>query len=418
MVLRREAVDAVDGGDVLLRLERVTQRLAELRRARLGLLLGHRHDPLQDKGGVIAVRAEHHRRFVAELVAVVLDEGLHHLLGGMRIRQLPRHQDRPDRQDRLLGRLACDPQEIARARAVRLVDLPLVAAIGQRRLRQGCTGARAGDQDRFRIGRHQLEHLPGHAGVGAAVLLVGDDLRPGPFEPLRKGLVPLLAPRIGEADHAKRLELLRLDVLDDRIRHQLHRLRHDERPGGLVACKRNRREGHVHRLRLVGHGRHRHAARRLGGAQHHVDLFLGRELAGVARGLGRVAGIVEDDEPDFLAADLGRPEVEAVLHRDAERRARTGQRERDADGEVRSRRCGEGEGDGQGQAQARQSLHGNRFHALSPSVLHCLRIRMCCFSDWWCCFWKWSPGGRRSHRLRPAARGMPGRPHRRARRDE
>ena len=70
----------------------------------------------------------------------------------------------------------------------------------------------------------------------------------------------------------------------------------------------------------------------------------GDEAARIRHRLAGIASIVEDDDLNFLASDLLRPELEAGAHGDAERRRRAGCRKRDADLDVREcGRCG-GEG--------------------------------------------------------------------------
>jgi len=74
-----------------------------------------------------------------------------------------------------------------------------------------------------------------------------------------------------------------------------------------------------------------------------VDLVLGDEAAGVLHRNGGIGRIVEQDDVELLARDRLRPEVDAVLGRNAECGSRAGQRGADADREVGVRERGGGQ---------------------------------------------------------------------------
>src|SRR5438270_10393536 len=57
-VLFGEVVDALAGGDVTLGEQGLTNRLAEFRRARLGLFQGHRNDALENQERIVGVPGE------------------------------------------------------------------------------------------------------------------------------------------------------------------------------------------------------------------------------------------------------------------------------------------------------------------------------------------------------------------------
>ena len=99
------------------------------------------------------------------------------LLHRIGVRQLLGHQHRADRQDRAVAVLAArragsrDWRRRASGRSCPCSRAPTSSFCGVAPRR-----ARGADQDRIRIGRDELQHLPGHRRIGAVVLLVGDDL--------------------------------------------------------------------------------------------------------------------------------------------------------------------------------------------------------------------------------------------------
>ena len=264
MVVGAHVEDAVGASHLALGLEGVAQALAEGRGARLAGLEGGGHGFFDQLVGVEGIGAEGRHAARAVLGLVELDVFQRRLLGGVRIGQLGRHRHRPDRQDAALDGLAADLQELFIGRRVGLVDLALVAALGERGVGQRGRGAGAGDHHRVGPGCHQLEHLAAHRGVGAVVALDGDQLDAGGFGGGGDLLEPVFAVGVGEADEAEGLHAGLLHVADQGLGHQRVVLGRAEDPGVLGGRQVHRAHRHLGRLGLVGHLGDRRAGRGAG----------------------------------------------------------------------------------------------------------------------------------------------------------
>lgn len=100
---------------------------------------------------------------------------------------------------------------------MRQVDFSSVSGIGQLHLRKRRGRRNAGDQNRVRRRRLELEHLAGDACVESVVALVGDDLDPGLLQHRHNRLVPALAVRIGVADEPQSFHAGSCHVVDQRF---------------------------------------------------------------------------------------------------------------------------------------------------------------------------------------------------------
>ena len=189
--------------------------------------------------------------------------------------------------------------------AMRLVDLSLVVSRDELLLRRRAGRAGGGDQDRVGIRGDELQHLSGDRGVGAVVLLLGDDLDAGRLRRVADLGEPAVAVAVGEADEADRLHAVRLHVHGDGVGHQRVALRRLEHPPrlGIRRIDDPRRGGHRDHRRLGGRHdvHHRQRVRGDRRADDDVDLVLGDELLRVRHGLRRVGGVVQHDPVDLLA---------------------------------------------------------------------------------------------------------------------
>src|SRR5690606_39044297 len=128
-VISAEFEDALACGEGAAGLNGIAQRLAELLRAWLGHLLCNRDRPLQDRHGIMDVRAKLRTRpgtelllvssyviqaFLFRLRSIVLEFRNHHRAGG---------------EDGVLRRFACDTQEVEGYSAMRLVNGALKTAL-------------------------------------------------------------------------------------------------------------------------------------------------------------------------------------------------------------------------------------------------------------------------------------------------
>ena len=232
---------------------------------------------------------------------------------------------------------------------MRLIDLAFEAALDQAQLWHGRARARGHDQHGVRIGGHQLEGLRGDAGVGAGKALGRDHLDAGLVQQWGHFLEPLLPIRIGVAQEPDGLDALLFHVLDHGVADHGVGLRQAEHPLVLTSGYAHRRACELRRGGFrcdVGHGGSDSGDAR---ADDHIHLVLGHEAARVGGALAWIGGVVQHDELNLLAGNRLREQLELVLHRDTEARARTGQGQTDADldfGECGRTRHG---GDGKGQ---------------------------------------------------------------------
>ncbi len=257
----------------------------------------------------------------------------------MAIGQLPRYHHWPGRKECALDVLATHAQEVPRRNAVGLVDAALVAALAECLLRQHCRRARARNQDGIRIRRHQLQYLPGHRRIGAPEALVAHHAQATDLGHLRKLAPPTFAVGIVEADEAHRLHALVGHVLGQDRRHQGVVLRHLECPAAACVAgrldDRSRGGQRHHRRPALCNGVERgNRVWRDVGADDHIDLVLGDELAHVAHGSSRVSGVVEHDVLRALAAKRLRPHLHRVARRDADRGGGACGRQVDADADI------------------------------------------------------------------------------------
>jgi hypothetical protein len=365
MIVRLHVEDAVHAGNLLHAFERVAHGLAEFGRARLRLLQSDRDRGNQKLARIPHVPAEGGDGPSAVLFLVELGVFECRGLRGVVVGKLRAGHQRADRHDRAFGRRTRHADEVPTGRAVRVVDLPLIAALGKRDV--GERGRRAGrhHQDRLRVGGDELEHLTGHAGVRARETLDRIQRDAGFLEHRGDRLQPLFAIAVRVADEADVLYVVGLHVLEQRARHLGYVLRCTEGPGldrGIDADWRERDHGG---LRLGGHAGCRDRGRRRRRADDDVARVLGKALADVEGGVGRIGRVVEDDVVDLLAAGLGGQELDRIALRHTQRGGRAGGRNRHADVDVGK--------DGRGRCHqhgGRQGQSGLHCHTPPLVILH------------------------------------------------
>ena len=218
-----------------------------------------------------------------------------------------------------------------------LVNLALVAALDDGHVRHGRAAARSDDQHGVRLGGGQLEHLAGHAGVRAGKSLGADDFDAAFGRFGAEVFQPAFAVHVVVAEKADRLDALLFHQGEHRVGHHRVRLRHAERPAILARRQRNRRQRQLHGFGLSGHIGNRHRHRRGNRADDDVSLFFSDKTLGIFDAVGRVGGVVQNDELDFFAADAGGPQLHLLVHRNAQAGSRAGQRQAHADGDVGQR---------------------------------------------------------------------------------
>ena len=280
-------------------------------------------------------------------------------LRGMRIRQLLGQHRRAADDKAAFHRLAAHAHQVARGGGVGLVDLAFVAALGERHLRHG--GARAGgdDQDRLRVGLHQLERLAGHAGVGARKALDRAELDAGLFSLRLEVVEPGLAVGIRVAQKADALDALLLHVLDDGVPHHGVGLRQTEQPLVLARRHGDGRPGDLRCGSFFSHLRDGGGDRRGDRAHDDVDLVVGDKALGVRHALVGVGGVVHHDDVELFAGNGLGPQLGLVAGRNAEARCGARHRRDHADGDVGQRGARGGEGAGGHEGLEGEAGHGS-----------------------------------------------------------
>ena len=134
---------------------------------------------------------------------------------------------------------------------------PPVAALRQCNVGQRTRCAGAAGEHGVRPRGDDFQDLTGDRAVGAGITLVGqhfDASRAGIFH---QRVVDQIAPGVGEADVADRLDALFLHLIDDRADHQRCGLRNGHHPGAILAGEIGIGNGDQRRLGLARNGGNR-----------------------------------------------------------------------------------------------------------------------------------------------------------------
>ena len=281
------------------------------------------------------------------------------LLHRVAVRQLLIDQHGSGRKHPAVAVLTDDAKEIGIGNAMRLIDLPLVAARDQFLVRRCRRRSGSADQHRVGLRGKDFQNLTGDARIVAVVFLLGYKLD---ARGLRRALYfpkPAVAVRVGEADEAHRAHAVGAHMNRDRVRHQRVILRSLEHPFGFRVGGQDDGRGRRHRdhrnFGLEHHVTHGQGIGRYRRSNDHVDVILTQQFARVLDRFGRVRLVVEDDEVELLPADRRRADhLERIFFRNAERRRRTGRRERNADIDV-----GDGDASRQQRRQGKREFFGS-----------------------------------------------------------
>src|SRR5450759_4279147 len=330
-VSRRQVLDVFQG---------FAQGSAELSGPGRGFFQGLGDGALQHQARVPGVRAEGGVAASAVRALISLDVFERWFLALIAVGQLIRDQHRTDRQYRALDVLAAHAQKIVVGTAVGLVNLPLVASLDQRRLRQHRRRARAHHQHRIRIRAEDLQNLTGDAGIGAVVALGRDYLYALGRGDAVHDTQPQFAIAVGVADERHGLHAIGHHVRDNGASHDAEILRRLKYPCGLVRCRSERRQCDLRRLRLRRHFQHRGRCRRGARTDNDIRLVFAGQLARVLGGGGRIGGVIQYHVLNLLPAHRRRHPRYGVLFRYAQRRRWSGSRQGHADGDIRERGCG------------------------------------------------------------------------------
>ena len=163
--------------------------------------------------------------------------------------------------------------------------------------------------------------------------------------------------RRSSRDSREGLDAGLLPVLDDRDRHHRGRLRHagNDQPPLRFRQHDHGRQRELHRLRFGGHVGHRDRRSAWPRTRPRIRSTLSsvtKRRAHVLYAHGRIRRVVQDDDVELLAGDRLRPQLDAVLARNAQRRGRPGQqRGSDADRDVGARQRGAENGRQRGQEE-------------------------------------------------------------------
>ncbi len=120
--------------------------------------------------------------------------------------QLIGDKKRTRRQQGAFAILAAHTQEIVVGHAVRLINLAFIATLPQRLLRQGCGRAIAGNKDRVRISRHDLQDLARNRRITAGEPFIVDQAKLAQFREFGKLTKPALAIGIRKTDKRHSLD--------------------------------------------------------------------------------------------------------------------------------------------------------------------------------------------------------------------
>src|SRR5690606_10378725 len=324
MVGGRHGEHALRYRQVLDLFQRIAQRLAELRRARLGTALERLgNGGLDQHTGIPHVAAERvdgARAVFGFVLGLVVER---RFLDGIVVRQLVSDEQRARRQVHVVAVLATDAQDVVVGRAVGLIHDALVAAVLELALgqRHRCTGT--GHQDAVRRGSDQLQHLSGHAGVVAVVALPGHHLDALGFRGFLHYIEPAFAVSVVVADESQRLDAVLDHGVGQCASHQLIVLRGLEHP--LARAFHRLNDTGVGRYAdhggggFTGHVYHGQGTRRNRSSYDHVDFVVGNKLAHVAHGSRGVRAVVQYDVLDLLTRDFRGQEGHGVALRYAQR---------------------------------------------------------------------------------------------------
>lgn len=205
--------------------------------------------------------------------------------------------------------------------------------------------SRRGDEDRFRIHRHDFQDLSEDARIRALEALRRDDLDAGVLRELGHHSDPAFAIGIAETDETDGFEATLFHMRDDDGGHLRVALRCFEHPGAFrihwIDDRRRTGEADHRRLLFGDIFKQRERIRRQARTEDDVDLVFGHEFLGVFdRGAG-IRRVVEQDIFGLLAAELRRQDADRTLLRDAHGGGRACRRNDDSHFHLRNGRGGQ-----------------------------------------------------------------------------